>query len=95
VPQFLPIVFEMALHKLKRQAFTEVLHDCLYGGKGQIENSEKSVAGRVKNSLEIIAGVIRQEHRAGDKGRIVRIVTFNVDDLLERKAMGATSRARS
>ena len=83
LPQFLPIVFEMALEQLKAEKFIEALHDCLYKN---ILHSTKGQSKNAKSSLEVLARLIWQEHRSAGRRRILRVVTFNVDNLLERAA---------
>lgn len=81
LPQFLPIVFEMTLQELKEEKFIEALQDCLY------ENVKYLISGnshRSKSTLEVIARLILQEHGARGRRRLVRVITFNVDSLLEQ-----------
>ncbi|TET96396.1 MAG: hypothetical protein E3J30_11915 [Anaerolineales bacterium] len=77
-PQFLPIVFEMALQELGRERFIETLHDCLY------KNLRVSGVHQWTRSLEVLADLIVREHRTRGKRRLLRVISFNVDDLLER-----------
>jgi len=80
LPQFLPIVFEMALEQLKGEKFAEALHYYLYKSNPR---STKRRTRNSKSSLEVIAHLISQEHRSAGRRRIIRVVTFNVDNLLE------------
>jgi NAD-dependent SIR2 family protein deacetylase len=81
LPQFLPIVFEMVLKQLKEEKFIETLHDSLYK---DVSRTAKQHPQNPKSSLAVLARLICQEHGAGGRRRIIRVITFNVDDLLER-----------
>jgi NAD-dependent SIR2 family protein deacetylase len=90
LPQFLPIIFEMALKQLKEEKFIEALHDCLYKN---VSRTVKSPPRNPKSSLEVLARLICQEHGAGGRRRVIRVITFNVDDLLERTVSRYAGRA--
>lgn len=82
LPQFLPIIFEMVMEQLKGEKFVEALHHYLYP---RYPRPTKRRTRSSKSSLEVIARLISQEHKYAGRRRIIRVVTFNVDDLLERK----------
>jgi hypothetical protein len=82
VPQFLPIVFELAYHELKEKKFLKALHTNLYRNArlptrdGRFLESDESLA--------VLARLVVQEFKREGNRRIERIVTLNADDLLEK-----------
>jgi hypothetical protein len=82
VPQFLPIIFELAYRKLGETAFLEVLRKHLYANARYPR--EDGTFKRSNESLAVISRLIVQEHKRDRRRRINAIITFNVDDLLEQ-----------
>jgi hypothetical protein len=82
VPQFLPIVFELAYHELKEEKFLKALHTNLYRNArlptrdGRFLESDETLA--------VLARLVVQEFKREGNRRIERIVTLNADDLLEQ-----------
>jgi hypothetical protein len=82
VPQFLPIVFELAHHKLGQEKFVDALRTKLYANaRFPVHDSgfKKS-----PESLAVLGRLIVQEFQRGGRRRINAVVTFNADDLLEQ-----------
>lgn len=82
VPQFLPIVFELARNELGEQQFLKALSTNLYRNarlpttdRGFLESDE---------TLAVLARLVVQEFKRQGNRRIERIVTLNADDLLEQ-----------
>jgi hypothetical protein len=82
VPQFLPIIFELAYRKLGEAAFLETLRKNLYSKVRHPDDDKKFK--RSNESLAVIARLILQEYKRGPRRRIDAIITFNADDLLDR-----------
>jgi hypothetical protein len=95
VPQFLPIVFELAYQKLGPESFLRTLRDRLYQKARypirdpEFRNSDETLA--------VLARLIVQEFQRGRNRRVDAIITLNADDLLEQAAfalVGGASFAR-
>src|SRR5579871_1655601 len=82
VPQFLPIVFELAHHKLGQEKFSEVLQAQLYAN-ARFPAHQRGF-GRSQESLAVLGRLIVREFHRGGKRRINAVVTLNADDLLEQ-----------
>jgi hypothetical protein len=82
VPQFLPIVFELAHHKLGQEKFSEVLRTKLYADARF--PAHESGFERSHESLAVLGRLIVQEFHRGGQRRINAVVTLNADDLLEQ-----------
>jgi hypothetical protein len=80
VPQFLPIVFELAYKKLGEEKFLKALRTNLYRN-AQPWNRRFSES---HETLAVLARLVVQEFKRGRNRRIERIVTFNADDVLEQ-----------
>jgi len=80
VPQFLPIVFELAYKKLGKEQFLKALRTKLYRN-AQRWNRRFSES---HETLAVLARLVVQEFKRGRDRRIERIVTLNADDLLEQ-----------
>jgi hypothetical protein len=80
LPQFLPIVFEMAESAIGPQAFSALLREGLYGRAVLLETEDFAQSD---TSLAVVARLLVQETDRRRR-RIARVVTFNADDLLER-----------
>ena len=92
MPQFLPIVFELAYRELGEAKFFKVLQECLYsnarhpaGDRGFAKSTE---------SLAVVARVIVNEYKRRQRRRVDAVITFNADDLIE-KAVGAIQSDRA
>jgi hypothetical protein len=86
-PQLLPIIFELAEERLGTKVFVETLRSCIY---------ERALRQRARDSgttLGAIAEAISRDHLLGPTRRIVRVVTFNADELL-REALRPLSGPR-
>ena len=82
VPQFLPIVFELAHRKLGQEKFIDALGTKLYANaRFPVHDSgfRKS-----RESLAVLGRLIVQEFHRGGRRRINAVVAFNADDLLEQ-----------
>jgi hypothetical protein len=86
-PQLLPIIFELAEEQLGPQAFVEVLRSCIY----ETAQSKSTLGGT--STLDVIAEIVTRDYLLGARRRIVRIVTFNADELL-REALRPHRRTR-
>ncbi|HSO05784.1 MAG TPA: SIR2 family protein [Pelomicrobium sp.] len=80
LPQFLPIVFEMAEAALGPERFSRMLREGLYG---EARAPEAGDFARADSSLAVVAQVLVREAERRRR-RIARVVTFNADDLVER-----------
>jgi SIR2-like domain len=92
LPQFLPIVFELAYRELEEEKFIQVLRQKLYANV--THPLEESGFIRSKESLAVIARTIKQERRREGRRRITGVITLNADDLIEQavcKVAGTTS----
>ena len=81
VPQFLPIVFELAYNELKETKFLKALHTNLYRN-AQLPTRDELLES--DETLAVLARLVVQEFKREGNRRIERIVTLNADDLLER-----------
>lgn len=80
LPQFLPIVFEMAESAIGPHAFSALLREGLYSRAVSLETEDFA---RSDTSLAVVARLlVREADRR--RRRVARVVTFNADDLLER-----------
>jgi hypothetical protein len=92
VPQFLPMVFELAHEYLGEERFRKILRRKLYEnakfptGHPKFRNSDETLA--------VLGRLIAQEHGRGRYRRIASIVTLNADDLLERATLAMVSGRR-
>jgi hypothetical protein len=82
VPQFLPIVFELAHDKLGADRFLETLRTRLYQNARSPMRDARF--GRSRETLAVLARLIVQEFRRQEGRRIDAIVTLNADDFLEQ-----------
>jgi hypothetical protein len=80
LPQFLPIVFEMAEAALGAERFAGMLREGLYAGAAALEAEDLT---RSDTSLAVVARLLVSEADRRRR-RVARVVTFNADDLLER-----------
>lgn len=85
--QFFPIVFELASRRLGDRDFAHALSACLYGDLDPAALDE-AASGKPPTSLGAIARVLAAEVAARER-RVVRVVTFNADRLLERAVHAA------
>lgn len=84
VPQFLPIVFELAHERLGAEAFLQILRQKLYqNARFPFRDPQFP---KSPESLAVLARLIVQEFKRGRDRRIDAIVTLNADDLLEQAA---------
>jgi hypothetical protein len=82
IPQFLPIVFELAYQHLGETAFLELLKGWLYKD-AKFPMSEPRF-GRSNESLAVIARLLVAEQKRTAGRRISSVITLNADDLLEQ-----------
>jgi len=95
LPQFLPIVFELASWEFKDdKKFVKVLRKKLYehaefpSSDANFENSSETLA--------VLARLILQEYKRGPERRITSIISLNADDLVEQAVVRvARERRRS
>jgi hypothetical protein len=85
-PQFLPIIFELAQERLGNRAFVETLKDCIY------QTVQPRLTRHVGTTVGTVAAAISRDHGLGPRRRIVRVVTFNADELLREALRGHTDR---
>lgn len=82
-PLALPIAFELAERVASRAkdgpSFEGILRDALYGGVAQRDP---------RDTLGVLAALVRREQSTGRARRIRRVITFNADDLFETEANG-------
>ena len=84
VPQFLPIVFELAYEKLGAERFLAALRTKLYQ-KARFPIKDRKFS-RSHESLAVLARLIVQEFRRGRERRIDSVITLNADDMFEQAA---------
>jgi hypothetical protein len=82
LPQFLPIVFELAYQKLQEEKFLQVLRQKLYANVRHPLKEPGFI--RSKESLAVLARAIRQEGRREGRRLIAAVITLNADDLIEQ-----------
>lgn len=82
VPQFLPIIFELAYRKMGETRFLDALRKNLYSNV-RYPGDDKGFK-RSHESLAVLARLILQEHKRAGERRIDRIITLNCDDLVEQ-----------
>ena len=83
VPQFLPIIFELAYRKMGEVKFLETLNKNLYS-KARYPGDDKGFK-QSNESLAVIARLLLQEREEREsKRRIDAVITFNADDLIEQ-----------
>jgi hypothetical protein len=80
-------VFELASRKLGEREFAQALSACLYGDLDEVALDE-AASRQPPTSLGAIARVLAAEVAGGDR-RVVRVITFNADRLLERSVHAA------
>lgn len=90
VPQFLPIAFELAANELRPTRFVERLREHLYA---DMPEGWARGLGRSGATLPVLARAILRQHAAGPDRSLARVVTFNVDDLLEEVVVRMKPRA--
>jgi len=81
LPQFLPIIFELAYRELGERRFSKLLTESLYAHARF--PSDDANFHRSSESLAVIARLLVAEQRRGSKRRITNVVTLNADDLVE------------
>jgi hypothetical protein len=82
VPQFLPIIFELAYRERGEAKFFQVLQKCLYA-KAKYPAQDRRFA-KSKESLAVLARVIVNESNRLRPRRVDAVITFNADDLIEQ-----------
>jgi hypothetical protein len=83
-PQLFPIIFELAQQRLGDQEFIDALRDCIY------ETVQHRMTRHVGTTVGTIAAILKRDHGLGPRRRIVRVVTFNADELLREALRGLT-----
>jgi len=82
LPQFLPIIFELAYQRLGESRFLEILKARLYA-QAKYPFHDPSFA-RSKESLAVLARLLVAEHKRGAGRRITSVITLNADDFIEQ-----------
>jgi hypothetical protein len=82
VPQFLPIIFELAYRQLGERKFIEALQKHLYAGARYPSKDRKFKQS--DETLAVLGRLLVQEYRRAGRRRIDAVITFNVDDLIEQ-----------
>ena len=81
LPQYLPMALDRIAARLGTARFIGAVRRRLYEGM----RLPRSIAAPGEHtSLAVIARLLAREHARGERRRITRVITFNVDDLLER-----------
>jgi hypothetical protein len=83
LPQFLPLALDLIARKLRRKgedAFRKSLRSALYE---DLELMDRPALESEDRTLAVLARLLVQEFTAGGQRRITRVITFNVDDLIE------------
>ena len=83
-PQLFPIIFELAQQRLGDQEFIDALRECIY------ETVQPRTTRHVDTTVGTIAAILKRDHELGPRRRIVRVVTFNADELLREALRGHT-----
>lgn len=81
LPQFLPMVFELAYRKLGAKEFVTNLCQCMYSSASDLSKAGLETS---RNSLAVLARLIVQESRLKEDRGITRVISLNADDRLER-----------
>jgi len=81
IPQALPMAMDRIAARLGSAAFVRALRRALYQG---LQVPRHIAAPEVTTSLAVVARTLVREYQRGERRRIRRVITFNVDDLLER-----------
>lgn len=82
LPQFLPIVLELAYWELGEERFVKILREKLYESARFPWRDSKFAHSH--ETLAVLARLIVQEYRLGPRRRITSIITLNADDLIEQ-----------
>lgn len=82
LPQFLPIVFELAYRAVEEEKFIQVLRQMLYANVRHPLKEPGFI--RSKESLAVIARAIKQDGRREGRRQIAAVITLNADDLIEQ-----------
>jgi|HubBroStandDraft_6_1064221.scaffolds.fasta_scaffold20470_3 hypothetical protein len=82
LPQFLPIIFELAYQRLGESRFLEILKGHLYA-QAKCPFQDPSFA-QSKESLAVLGRLMVAEHKRGAGRRITSVVTLNADDFIEQ-----------
>lgn len=81
LPQFLPLALDLISRKVGGERFTELLRQTLYEkvallDRGWLASSDETLA--------VIARLLVQQRAQEADRRLLRVISFNVDDLVER-----------
>lgn len=82
LPQFLPFSLELVAEKVGPERFARALRRALYADVSPPTRAR--LAARPDDTLSVLARLLVAEHARGGARRVVRVVTFNVDDMLEQ-----------
>jgi hypothetical protein len=82
VPQFLPIIFELAYRKLGEKKFVAALQQHLYARVRYPADDRKFKQS--DETLAVLARLLVQEYQRIGRRRVDAVITFNVDDLIEQ-----------
>lgn len=92
VPQFLPLALDLIAQKLGPERFAARLKEVLYA---KLEVLDRRALASSPETLAVVARLIGQEHSLAGARRLIRIITFNVDDLVERAVWNSAPRKRA
>lgn len=81
LPQFLPLALELISRKLGADSFVEQLREALYE---KLIPLERVALDRSDETLAVLARLLVQERKNAADRRLLRVISFNVDDLVER-----------
>jgi hypothetical protein len=82
IPQFLPIIFELAHRERKETDFLNILRKHLYA-KARLPLDDPEFP-KSKESLAVLARLIVAEHTRRPGRRVTSVITFNADDFIEQ-----------
>lgn len=79
LPQFLPLALDLISRKLDGD-FPDALKSALYQ---DVQPPDRALLHESDETLAVLARLLVREYAAGGARRILRVITFNVDDLVE------------
>lgn len=81
IPQSLPMALDRIADRLGTARFISALRRRIYEG---VRLPSELASPEQRTSLACVARLLVREYNRGERRRISRVITFNVDDLLER-----------
>ncbi|MDQ3265152.1 MAG: hypothetical protein M3Y59_16090 [Myxococcota bacterium] len=88
-PQAFPLALELCARQLGAERFVTSLKARLYR---DLQMPQRAESHRAQDTLGVLARLVTQEHARGSERRIVRIISFNADDLLEQAVVAVMHR---